>query len=252
MGIKRKYVFIKRLAVFFIIIFMPLLAIFPVRLLFASESIIFITPYVIKIGDSLKIKPGTQKAVYLTGYGSMRNPNKRQQIYEIIDRTELNSIVFDVKDDFGYIDYNCEIEEAVASGAVKNYYNLDEILEEFNDRNIYSIARFVAFKDNVLPRARTDFAILNKNTMNPAVMEGSTWVDIYCRQVWDYYIEIIIDLAKKGVDEVQFDYIRAPSRGNSATAYYPANTGDREKSWAISGFLEEVKFRTAPYDIKIL
>jgi len=198
-----------------------------------------------------KIVPGTQKAVYLTGYGSMGSKNKRQQIYEMIDKTEINSIVFDVKDDSGYIDYNCTIPEVVNTGAVKNYYDLDEVLDEFKEHNIYSIARFVTFKDNVLPRARNDFAILNKNTGKPISLEGSTWVDIYCEQAWDYYINIIKDLAARGVDEIQFDYIRAPSRGNIKSALYSHNEDGHDKVWAIKNFLAKVQKETEPYNIKV-
>ncbi len=198
-----------------------------------------------------EITPGTQKAVYLTGYYSIGNKQKREQIYEMIEKTELNAIVFDVKDDLGYIDYNCALPEVVNTGAVKSYYDLDELMGEFDQHGIYSIARFVTFKDNVLPKARNDFAIINKNTGGPITLEGSTWVDIYNEQAWDYYIEIIKDLAAKGVDEVQFDYIRAPSRGSIQNAVYPANTDDMQKVGAIKSFLAKVQDKTSSYNIKI-
>ena len=202
-----------------------------------------------KIPD--RIEPGTQKAVYITGYSSIRNRSFREKIYEMIDRTELNSIVFDVKDDSGFIDYDCNLPEAVDTGAVKNYYDLEEILAEFEERDIYSIARFVAFKDNVLPRVKPEFAVLNKNTGKPISLEGSTWVDLYNQGAWDYYISIIKDLAARGVDEVQFDYIRAPSRGNIGSAVYPGNIDNLDKVWAISGFLERVQEETEYLDIKV-
>lgn len=202
-------------------------------------------------GLKLSKLPVRQKAVYLTGYSSTGSSKIRQQIYGIINQTELNSIVFDVKDDFGYIDYNCSIPEVIKTGTVKSYYDLEELLKEFDSKNIYSIARFVAFKDNVLPRAREDFAVLNKNTGRPAVIEGSTWVDIYNEDAWDYYIEIIKDIASKGVDEVQFDYIRAPSRGNAKYAFYPANTDEGSRVSAIAGFLKKVREQTRQSDIKI-
>jgi len=230
------------------IIIFPLI-VFPTGFIFAQIGMPGIN-LPAQIADQ-KIEPGTQKAVYLTGYSSIGNKTKRQQIYEMIENTELNSIVFDVKDDLGYIDYNCTIPEAVDTGAVKAYYDIDEVLKEFEERNIYSIARFVTFKDSVLPKARTDFAILNKNTGKPITLEGSTWVDIYCEQAWDYYIKIIRDLASKGVDEIQFDYVRAPSRGNIQNALYPHNNNDHDKVWAIKNFLARVQRETGYYNIKI-
>jgi hypothetical protein len=232
---------------FLVVFFAFITLIFPLDFLFANNNICF-PPFV---ANEQKIDPGTQKGVYLTGYYSIGNKKKRQQIYELLDKTELNSIIFDVKDDGGYIDYNCTIPEVLETGAVKNYYDIDEIMSEFKERNIYSIARFVTFKDNVLPRARTDFAMLNKNTGNPISLEGSTWVDIYCEEAWDYYINIIKDLASRGVDEVQFDYIRAPSRGNITSAEFPHNVNGYNKVWAIKNFLKKVQDETKDYNIKI-
>ena len=205
----------------------------------------------LKARDPDCIEPGRQKAVYLTGYHSIASRSFREKIYKMIEETELNSIVFDVKDDSGFIDYDCNLPEALESGAVKNYYDLDEILREFEERDIYSIVRFVAFKDNVLPRMRPELAVINKDTGGPITLEGSTWVDIYNQQAWDYYIAIIRDLAARGVDEVQFDYIRAPSRGNLGSAVYPGNVDGLDKVHAISGFLKRVQQETAGLEIKI-
>jgi len=227
----------------------PLL-ILPDNFLFARENN-SLNPTHCSINNIESAVIGTQKAVYLTGYYGIVNEAKRHQIYELIEKTELNAIVFDVKDDYGYIDYNCTVQAVIDTDAVKNYYNLDEILREFRDRNIYSIARFVVFKDNVLPKAKPEFAILNRNTGKPITLEGSTWVDIYCEDAWDYFIEIIKDLAMRGVDEVQFDYIRAPSRGGIKNAEYSHNSGGNDKVWAISSFLKKVKQETEYYDIKI-
>ncbi len=100
-----------------------------------------------------KMEPGTQKAVYLTEY-SIADIKKRKEIYELVSNTELNSIVFDVKDDSGSIGYDSNVELAGESGAEKNYYDIDAVLREMKSKGIYSIARFVVFKDNILPRFR--------------------------------------------------------------------------------------------------
>jgi len=60
-----------------------------------------------------------------------------------------------------------------------------------------------------------------------------------------------MELVKKGVDEVQFDYIRAPSRGNLSLARYPSNNADEEKTMAITGFLKAVRHATRNYHVKI-
>ncbi|MDD5621735.1 MAG: putative glycoside hydrolase [Actinomycetota bacterium] len=200
--------------------------------------------------ENTNMEPGTQKAVYLTEY-SIADIKKRKEIYELVSNTELNSIVFDVKDDSGSIGYDSSIELAGESGAEKKYYNIDAVLREMKSKGIYSIARFVVFKDNILSRFRPDVAIKDIRTGNPLYSEGSYWPDIYCEEVWDYYIDIIKELAEKGVNEIQFDYIRAPAKGNIAYADYTYNTAGNDKVWAITNFLKKVKEAIRQYNIKI-
>ena len=47
------------------------------------------------------------------------------------------------------------------------------------------------------------FAIFDKSTNKP-----SEWVDLFSFEVQDYNIDIATELAKKGFDEINFDYIR--------------------------------------------
>jgi hypothetical protein len=197
-----------------------------------------------------KIRGGTQKAVYLTGY-SLASDQKREDIYRLIEETELNAIVFNAKEDSGHISYNTSIEFFYEINAVKPLYDIDKILAEMDERGIYSIARIVLFKDGILPKARPDLAIQNINNGSPIYLDGGYWADIYSREVWKYYTELIMELVEKGVDEIQFDYIRGPSRGNLYLAHYPSNTAGREKTWAISGFLETVRKATRNYQVKI-
>ena len=198
----------------------------------------------------LKIIPGTQKAVYLTGYNT-GNIEKRNEIYRLIGETELNSIVFDVKDAWGYVNYNTEVEFAREIGAVKNYCDIEILLEEMRRRKINSIARMVVFKDYILPKSKPELAIMDSRTGKPLYSEGSYWPDIYSQEVWDYHIQMIKELAEKGVKEIQFDYIRAPARGNIYYAEYTHNTGNNSKVWAITSFLKRVREETKDYDIKI-
>jgi len=235
-----------RLFIFLIIIsviFIPLTEIFA----FDPDYPDFIWTY---NSRDRKISAGTQKAVYLTGY-SMASEEKRHDIYRLIEETELNSLVFNVKEDSGEIFYNSGVEFFNEIGAVNAYYNIDKVLREMDERNIYSIARIVVFKDGVITGSRPDLAIQNKNTGARIYLDGGYWVDIFNRQIWDYYIELVMELVDKGVDEIQFDYIRAPSRGNISLAVYPSNTEEMEKKWAITGFLKTVREATKNYPVKI-
>ncbi len=197
-----------------------------------------------------KILPGTQKGFYMTGY-SMGVDKKRQLLYDIIEKTELNSCVFNAKDDEGYINYDTENKFAIDYGAKNVRYDLKKIVKEMNLRNIYSIARIVVFKDPVIARKYPQIAIKDSRNQNPLYSEGSYWPDIYCEDYWDYIADIALEVAEAGVDEIQFDYIRAPARGNIKYAEYSYNKQSLSKSEAICGFLKKLKNRLEPTGVKI-
>ncbi|MCG9479808.1 MAG: putative glycoside hydrolase [Actinomycetia bacterium] len=216
----------------------------------SGHSKMIVYPYLSPEDYQFKITPGNQKGIYLTGY-SMASRDKRQQSYELIDQTELNAIVFNAKDDSGHIDYDTRNSMARQIGADLGLYSLKQVIGEMDRKNIYSIARVVLFKDPVLAQSMPELAIIDSRTNQPLNSEGSYWPDLYSPRVWQYNIDIAIELAEAGVDEIQFDYIRAPARGNVSYALYTHNLNQQTKVEAITGFLEQVREQTEKYDVKI-
>ena len=208
---------------------------FPSRLI--NDSFYFNEANPSKIKKT-KILSGSQKGIYMTGY-SMGNKNIRNQIYDIIEKTELNTIVFNAKDDDGYIDYDTDNNFAVNNNAVIVNYDIAEIISEMNAKGIYSIARIVVFKDPVTAEKHPEMTIRDSRSGNPLYAEGSYWPDIYCEDYWNHIIEIALEVAGMGVDEIQFDYIRGPARGNIKYADYTYNKSGLTKSEAISNFLKK-------------
>ena len=204
----------------FIILVFIVITLIPLSSLFAFDPDYpdFIWTYNMKEG---KISSGTQKAVYLTGY-SMASEQKMQDIYRMVEETELNAIMFNVKEDSGEISYDSQIKFFIETGSVKPVYDIDNALKEMDERGIYSIARIVLFKDNVITRSRPDLAVQDKNTGSRIYLDGGYWLDIYNRDMWDHYIDLVLELAEKGVNEVQVRLCKGSGEG-SAQAVFPAN-----------------------------
>ncbi|PIR74795.1 MAG: hypothetical protein COU35_00515, partial [Candidatus Magasanikbacteria bacterium CG10_big_fil_rev_8_21_14_0_10_47_10] len=70
-----------------------------------AETAIFSTHHIYK-----KQKPEKRvvKGLYLTAY-SANNDNTRHAIIDLIDKTELNAVVIDIKDYTGYVLYDSDI-----------------------------------------------------------------------------------------------------------------------------------------------
>ena len=185
-------------------------------------------------GRKKPVKVGVKaKAIYITG-SSAGNRNYLNKVINMINSTELNAVVIDVKED-GRVNYKSEVDKVKGINAYHELYNVDEVLKTLHDNNIYVIGRVVCFRDNYLALKRADLAVKNSNGAMWKENGSIAWTNPYNKEVWQYNIEIAKEAVRKGFDEIQFDYVRFPT-ARKTDVYY----GDvPPKADAISGFLKQ-------------
>ena len=137
-----------------------------------------------------------------------------QKYIDLIKNTNLNAAVIDVKDDYGKLTYDSNIELAnqIGSDAGPATKDLKKLIQQFKDAGIYTIARIVVFKDPYLASNKSDYAIKRKNGTVWQDASGTKWVDPYKEEVWEYITSIAKEVSDSGFDEIQYDYIRFPER----------------------------------------
>jgi hypothetical protein len=197
------------------------------------------------------LKPKVVKAAYLTYYG-VADRGIRGRVMDLLVKTELNAVVIDVKGDRGWIPYRTQVPEALAAGAQGPIILKDfgAMLAELRVAGVYTIARVVTFKDNVLARARPDLAVIDTKTGEPWVdNERLAWVDPFREEVWAYNIAIAREAALRGFDEVQFDYVRFPTDGRLGQARYSKPNTRATRLPAVAGFLERARRELAPLGV---
>ena len=195
----------------------------------------------------IALTPLRPKALYLSVFG-VGNSRLRQGALDLLEATELNGLVIDVKGDRGIIGYKSDIPLAAQVGAQKivTIKDLRDLLTSLHAKGVYTIARIVTFKDNPLALARPDLAVKTKGGSIWQDRERLAWTDPFKREVWDYNIAVAVEAAKSGFDEIQFDYMRFPdARG---LAFSQPNT-EKNRVNAISGFLQEAKTQLRPYNV---
>ena len=161
------------------------------------------------------MEPFEARALYAPA-AVLEAPGRLEAMLELIDRTGVNALVIDVKETDGKLFYSTDLPEAVAVGAVREepIFDPDELLPELRERGIYTIARMVAMKDNTTAAARPELAVMNTATGEPWRDNiGGAWLDPAAPGVAEYVAAVARDLADKGFDEVQLDYIRFFSDG---------------------------------------
>ncbi|MCB0169202.1 MAG: hypothetical protein KDJ97_01515 [Anaerolineae bacterium] len=193
------------------------------------------------------------KGVYMTYYAA-GSDSYRRHIFNLLETTELNAVVIDIKGDFGLLSYSSDVITATAIGAndAPTITDWPALIQDLKARNTYSIARIVVFKDDYLARAHPEWAV--KTTSGQLWLDGENlpWLEAFQEGVWDYNIALAVEAAERGFDEIQFDYVRFPTDGNLSSIDYSRDQVDAEvRTAAISGFLAKAKAALTPYNVKL-
>ncbi len=151
----------------------------------------------------IRLMPFTPKALYLSPFG-IASKQLRTAALNLIAGTEINSLVIDVKGDRGFVTFKCGIPLASEVGAQKVILvkDMPALIRSLRERGIYTIARIVAFKDDPLATARPDLAVKTADGKIWRDRENLAWTDPFKKEGWDYDINIAVEAAKCGFDEI--------------------------------------------------
>jgi len=198
-------------------------------------------------GKEIKLVPFSPRALYLSFYG-IGDRGLRNAALNLIRETELNALVIDIKGDKGMIPFPTSIPLAQEIGAQKLIIikDMKGMVQSLKENGIYTIARIVTFKDPLLSIKKPAWAVKNANGEIWYDREKLTWVDPFVKEGWEYYIQVAIEAAQCGFDEIQFDYVRFPD--SMRVRFSQPNTAENRVR-AITGFLMEAKNRLAPYNV---
>ncbi|SEC31380.1 putative glycoside hydrolase [Paenibacillus sp. GP183] len=182
------------------------------------------------------------KGIYVSAHSL--HSEKFNQLLHLVDTTDLNAMVIDLKTDSGQVTYPSIVPLVKEIGANSNLLipDLKEKLKLLKSKQIYTIARVVVFKDPYLSNRKNNFAIRSKSGAVWRDNKGVSWVDPYKEKVWDYNIDIAQEAAEMGFDEIQFDYVRFPENGRKMDEeVHFEQTHGWSKAQVIEAFLKRAK-----------
>lgn len=198
--------------------------------------------------------PVKARGIFLTGH-SIAYADRYRRMMKLIDETELNAVVIDIKDDKGKMAYHSEI---AAVNELEAYYqplplpDIRATLDDLHKKGIYTIGRIVVFRDSeILPSKHPEWCIPRKDG---ALYRdaGFAYGNPFIEELWDYNIAIAKEAALLGFREIQFDYIRFPDKAAhmEKVADYP-NRNNRSKADAIRGFIQKARKELEPYNVHL-
>ncbi len=182
-----------------------------------------------KIRD-IKIKkkhiktPKSVRAVYMSSWIA-GSPKLRSKLIKFITESRINALIIDIKDYSGLISFKTNNSLINEHHTDSNRINdIDDLIRELHDKNIYIIGRVTVFQDPLLAKVRPDFAFKCKD--NKKIWKdkkGLAFINPQKKVAWEYFATIAETSYRKGFDEINFDYIRYPSDGNISNLDYALN-----------------------------
>ncbi len=196
--------------------------------------------------ESIILEPITVKALYLSFWGANINSKTLKKIMKIIDEEKINSLVIDVKTEYGITSYKTSFAQANKYGSAnqRTIKDIKKFMNFMKSKNIYTIARIVTFKDELQASNNPEYAIKNAKGEIWRNHDNMAWVDPYDKRSHEYTIAIAEDAAKVGFDEINFDYIRFPAKTN--LRFSKKNTQENRIK-AIGDFLSLAQDRLRKY-----
>jgi hypothetical protein len=181
--------------------------------------------------------PDVVKGIYVTGWIAGL-ASRMDKLITLIDETELNAVVIDVKDFSGYVSYPTDVPEVKEAGADKEprFVRPNALLKKLHDHGIYTIARVSVFEDSIFAKAHPEWALKTANGKLWGDQKGLFWMDPANKHVWDYEVAVAKDAFARGFDEVNFDYVRFPTDGATNAIVYPTWDGTTPKEVVIGEF----------------
>jgi len=189
------------------------------------------------------------KALYMNPNISTTDEDVNRLI-EIIDTTEANAIVIDIKEEL--IFYDSQVKFFQDAGTVRPIIDLPALLKKFQDRDIYTIARQVVFKDSLVAENRPDLAVLNSQTGDLwRDMNGVSWVNPMVHELWEANSDLAVEAAELGFDEIQYDYVRFPTDGDLSTTDFGIENTQENRENAIHKLLKMTREKLLPTGAKL-
>ena len=175
------------------------------------------------------VMPDEVRALYLNGSAIQY----ADSYIRLAEGTGINAFVVDIVDGTA-VSYASPVMQQYSPSA---YAAAQDTMEGFRanvqklrDAGYYVIGRITVFNDAHLAADHPEYVISDLNG-TPLKISSMYWPSAYNRTVWQYKVDLALEAAALGFNEIQFDYIRFP---DGAYKYEQAGTIDYKNTYGES------------------
>ncbi len=200
------------------------------------------------------------KGLYFNTY-SINNPEIYNKIIALMEDTALNTVVIDIKDDWGNVTMNFDTDDEDIKYSKIDIVDPEALIEDLHSRGIYVIGRVTTFKDSIITEKHPDWGFtLDDGTLWKNGHEEA-FMNPFLKEVQDYDIKIATLAAQAGFDEIQFDYVRFAEGFETFGDTLDYSRGEYENEiemdegekrvGAITGFVQRAREELQAYNVPI-
>jgi hypothetical protein len=193
--------------------------------------------------------PEPLKGIYMSQC-VVGTPSFREKLVKLVDDTELNTIIIDIKDYTGKIAFTTDnpalvdsVSDACGARDMRSFVQL------LHEKGIYVIGRITVFQDPYYTKTHPESAVKSAATGGAwKDHKGLSFIDVSYKPYWDYVVELSREAHDVfGFDELNYDYIRYPSDGPMKDAVYV----NPNKPEAVELFWKYLSEHVKPIGVKM-
>lgn len=158
-----------------------------------------------------------------------------------------NALVLEMKDQKGKLAWVSQQPVAVSAGVNSTAAGVQEALTQWNQGDVYTVARVHCFRDDTVPYDRNDMA-LRATYGNWRDELGLRRMDPTVSQVQSYLAGLCGELAQLGFDEILLEDCAFPTKGNLEAIAW---RDQADPVQTMDAFLAQVEEAIVPYGTKL-
>lgn len=174
-------------------------------------------------------------------------PSDAQALEEALARSGANGFVYTVRDDTGRVFYDSAVSQEQAA---QRDVGMEALSALCAGEDTLAVARFNCFHDSYYASVHmADAGICRASGDIWSDERSYYWLDAGKEPARRYVIDLALECARMGFDELLLEELAFPSTGNLSRIDYSGET--MGKSEALALFLTELREALSDYDVKL-
>ena len=166
-----------------------------------------------------------------------------------LEEAGAKAVILEMKDRNGRLSWYSE-QELAGRAKVNARQQLNDVLRQWNEGKVYTIARVCCFRDDSLPYYRNSLA-LRRGEYNWRDELGLRWVSPAQEKAQAYIAGLCAELAALGFDEIVLEQFHFPIRGNLDNINRGGSYDPEQFTAGVEALLSQVGQALEPYETKL-